>query len=49
MDATDNRSLDICLYVFCVAGLYNAERKHQSLKATPDQAYWGKIMLPEAA
>ena len=29
--------------------LYNSERKHQSLKATPDQVYFGGIMLPEAA
>jgi len=28
---------------------YNAERKHQSLGKTPDQAYLGEIMLPEAA
>jgi putative transposase len=28
---------------------YNAERKHQSLAETPDQAYYGKIALPEAA
>lgn len=29
--------------------LYNSERKHQSLKATPDRVYFGEIMLPEAA
>ena len=29
--------------------LYNSERKHQSLKATPDRAYFGETMLPEAA
>ncbi len=28
---------------------YNAERKHQSLDKTPDQAYFGSIALPEAA
>ena len=28
---------------------YNSERKHQSLKAKPDQAYFGEIVLPEAA
>ncbi len=28
---------------------YNAERKHQSLGKTPDHAYLGEIMLPEAA
>ena len=28
---------------------YNAGRKHQSLGKTPDQAYLGEIMLPEAA
>ena len=28
---------------------YNAERKHQSLNKTPDQAYFGTIALPEAA
>lgn len=28
---------------------YNMERKHQALGKTPDQAYLGKIMLPEAA
>ncbi len=28
---------------------YNAERKHQGLGMTPDQAYFGEIMLPEAA
>ena len=29
--------------------LYNSERKHQSLKATPDRVYFGATMLPEAA
>ncbi len=28
---------------------YNTERKHQSLKKTPDQEYFGEIMLSEAA
>ena len=28
---------------------YNSERKHQSLNKTPDQAYFGEIMLSEAA
>jgi putative transposase len=28
---------------------YNSERKHQALEMTPDQAYFGEIMLPEAA
>ena len=28
---------------------YNIERKHQSLKMTPDQAYFGEIRLPKAA
>ena len=28
---------------------YNVERKHQSLGKTPEQAYLGEIMLPEAA
>jgi len=28
---------------------YNAERKHQTLDKTPDQAYFGSIALPEAA
>jgi len=28
---------------------YNSERKHQSLGETPNQAYLGEIMLPEAA
>ncbi len=28
---------------------YNVERRHQSLNMTPDQAYLGEIMLPEAA
>ncbi len=28
---------------------YNSERKHQSLKMTPDQAYFGETMLSEAA
>jgi putative transposase len=28
---------------------YNSQRKHQSLRKTPDQAYLGEIMLPEAA
>ncbi len=28
---------------------YNSDRKHQSLQKTPDQAYLGDIMLPEAA
>ena len=28
---------------------YNSQRKHQSLEKTPDQAYLGEIMLPEAA
>lgn len=28
---------------------YNAERKHQSLDKTPDQAYFASIALPEAA
>ncbi|MFT7675374.1 MAG: putative transposase [Gammaproteobacteria bacterium] len=29
--------------------LYNAERKHQTLKKTPDQAYFGIEALPKAA
>jgi putative transposase len=28
---------------------YNAERKHQTLKKTPDQAYFGIEALPKAA
>ncbi len=28
---------------------YNAERKHQSLDKTPDEAYFGTIQLPKAA
>ena len=28
---------------------YNAERKHQTLEQTPDQAYYELIALPEAA
>jgi len=28
---------------------YNTERKHQSLKQTPDQAYNEQLMLSEAA
>ena len=31
MDARDNRPLDICLYVFCVAELYQTERNHQGV------------------
>jgi len=31
MDARDNRPLDICLYVFCVAELYHIERNHQGV------------------
>ena len=30
-------------------GFYNAERKHQSLDKTPDQAYFESIVLPKAA
>ena len=29
--------------------LYNSERKHQGLKATPERVYLGEIMLPQAA
>ncbi len=29
-------------------GFYNLNRKHQTLKATPDQAYYESIRLPEA-
>ena len=28
---------------------YNQSRKHQTLKATPDQVYYESISLPEAA
>ena len=28
---------------------YNSERKHQSLRKTLDQVYFGEIVLPEAA
>ena len=28
---------------------YNTERKHQTLKLTPSQAYNANLMLPEAA
>jgi hypothetical protein len=31
MDARDNRPLDFCLYVFCVAELYHIERNHQGV------------------
>ena len=31
MDARDNRPSDICLYEFCVAELYHAERNHQGV------------------
>jgi putative transposase len=30
-------------------GFYNQSRKHQTLKATPDQVYYESIRLPEAA
>ena len=30
-------------------GFYNQNRKHQTLKATPDQVYYESIRLPEAA
>ena len=31
MGARDNRPSDICVYEFCVAELYHAERNHQGV------------------